>query len=109
MNVNEAPPELIAAVFSLDPQRVAFFTKTRNGRDDIAGTSDDVPVSNLQTFQAELGISDLAMKTLGKQVSLSDPNRRVESTGQAQGTQVVISVVTQLKTSPIQYFLWSEQ
>jgi len=55
LNVNEAPAQLIAAVFSLDPQRVAFFTKTRDGRDGIAGTADDVPVSNLTTFQAELG------------------------------------------------------
>jgi type II secretory pathway component PulK len=109
LNVNEAPPELIAAVFSLDPQQVAFFTNTRNGRDGIAGTSDDVPVSSVTTFQGELGISTLAMQTLGNQISLSDPNRRVESVGQVEGTQVMISVVTRLNSSPIQYFLWSEQ
>jgi len=109
LNVNEAPPELIAAVFSLDPKRVAFFTNARNGRDGIAGTADDVPVPNVKTFQAELGISDLAMKTLGNQISFSDPNRRVESVGQAEGTQVMISVVTRLKATPVQYLLWSEQ
>jgi general secretion pathway protein K len=109
LNVNEAPPELIAAVFSLDPKRVSFFTNTRNGRDEIAGTSDDVPVPDAKTLQAQLGIGDLAMKTLGNQVSLRDPNRRVESVGQAEGTQVMISVVTRLNSSPIQYFLWSEQ
>jgi type II secretory pathway component PulK len=109
LNVNEAPPDLIAAVFSLDPKQVTFFTDTRNGRDGIAGTSDDVPVANLQTFQGELGISALAMQTLGNQISLNDPNRRVESVGQADGIQVMISVVTRLNNSPIQYFLWSEQ
>lgn len=109
LNVNEAPPELIAAVFSLDPKQVTVFTNTRNGRDGIAGTSDDVPVANLQTFQGELGISSLAMKTLGNQISLNDPNRRVESVGQADGIQVMISVVTRLNNPPIQYFLWSEQ
>ena len=109
LNVNEAPPDLIAAVFSLDPQRVAFFTDARNGLDGIAGTSDDVPVSNAKVFQGELGISDLAMKTLGTQISFSDPNRRVESVGQAEGTQVIISAVTRLNASPVQYFLWSEQ
>jgi len=109
LNVNEAPPELIAAVFSLDPKRVAMFTDTRNGRDGIAGTADDVPVTNVQTFQGELGISDLAMKQLGNQISFKDPNRRVESVGHAAGTQVVISVVTRLNSSPIQYYLWSEQ
>ncbi|MCE0523468.1 MAG: type II secretion system protein GspK [Methylacidiphilales bacterium] len=109
LNINEAPPELIAAVFSLDPQQVAYFTKTRNGQDGIAGTVDDVPVTNVNTFQAQLGISNLAMKTLGRQISLSDPNRLVESVGQAGGIQVMISVVTRLNSSPTQYFLWSEQ
>jgi len=109
LNVNEAPPELIAAVFSIDPKRAAFFTDRRNGRDGIAGTADDVPVPNLNTFQAELGISALAMKTLGNQISFNDPNRRVESVGQAEGVQVMISVVTRLNASPVQYFLWSEQ
>ena len=109
LNVNEAPPELIAAVFSLDPKRVAFFTDARNGRDGIAGTADDVTVPDAKTFQAKLGIGDSAMKTLGNQISFSDPNRRVESVGQAEGTQVMISVVTRLNASPIQYLLWSEQ
>ena len=109
LNVNEAPPELIAAVFSLDPKRVKFFTDERNGRDGIAGTSDDVPVPNAQTLQGELGIGELAMQQLGAQISFKDPNRRVESVGQAEGTQVMISVVTRLNSSPIQYFLWSEQ
>jgi len=32
LNINEAPPDLIAAVFSLDASRVGFFTSARNGR-----------------------------------------------------------------------------
>jgi type II secretory pathway component PulK len=109
LNVNEAPPELIAAVFSLDPKQVALFTSARNGPDGIAGTSDDVPVSNVQAFQSQLGISNLAMKGLTNQISMRDPNRRVESVGQAEGVQFMISIVTRLNTSPIQYLLWSEQ
>jgi general secretion pathway protein K len=109
LNVNEAPPELIAAVFSLDPKRVAFFTDARNGRDGIAGTSDDVKVASTQALEGQLGISATSMQTLGNQISLNDPNRRVESVGQAAGIQVMISVVSRLNTSPVQYFLWSEQ
>jgi len=109
LDVSEAPPELIAAVFGMDPERVATFTDTRNGRDGIAGTVDDVPIVDLRTFQSQLGISDLAMQTLGNQIVLKDPTRRVKSVGQAGGTQVIISVVTQLGTSPPQYLLWSEQ
>ena len=84
-------------------------SSSRNGRDGIAGTADDVTVPDVKTFQAKLGIGDLAMKALGNQISLSDSNRRVESVGQAEGTQVMISVVTRLNASPVQYFLWSEQ
>jgi len=109
LNINEAPPGLIAAVFGLDPAQVALFTSARNGRDGIPGTADDVPVASLEVFQAQLGINPLAMKTLGNQVSLSDPNRRVESVGQADGVKVMISVVTQLRSSPVTYLLWSEQ
>jgi len=109
LNVNEAPPELIAAVFSLDPKRVAYFTSARNGQDGIPGTADDVPVKNSQTLQSELGIGALAMQQLGNQVSFGDPNRRVESVGQVQGTQVMITVVTRLNSTPPEYFLWSEQ
>ena len=109
LNVNEAPPDLIAAIFSLDPQRVAFFTNARNGRDGIVGTYDDVKVTSASTFASQLGIGTQTMKELGNQISMGDPHRRIESVGQSQGTQVTIDVVTRLNTSPIEYFLWSEQ
>jgi len=109
LDVNEAPPELIAAVFGLDPSRVTFMTDARNGKDGIVGTSDDVPVPDTKTFQAELGLDDTTMKAYGGEIALKDTVRRVESVGQVEGTQVMISVVTPLKASPIQYFLWSEQ
>ena len=73
LNVNEAPAELIAAVFGLDPKRVDYFTEARNGRDGIVGTSDDVPVTSPQQLQSDLGIDTLTMKTLGNQISLKDP------------------------------------
>ena len=109
LNINEAPAELIAALFTLDPQRVAIFVNARNGRDGIVGTADDVPVQDISRLQGQLGLNELLVKSLGNQVSFNDPTRRVESIGQAQGTQVTISVVTRLHTSPLQYLLWSEQ
>jgi type II secretory pathway component PulK len=109
LNVNEAPPDLIAAVFGLDPKQVEFVTNVRNGQDGIPGTPDDVPIPSPQALQSDLGLSTATMEVLGPQVSFSDPNRRVESVGQAGGTQFMISVVTRLNSSPIQYLLWSEQ
>jgi hypothetical protein len=109
LNVNEAPPDLIAAVFGLDPKQVEYMTNVRNGQDGIAGTPDDVPIQNLKALQSDLGLSNLTMQALGNEISLADPNRRVESIGQVGGIQVMISVVTRLNTSPVQYLLWSEQ
>jgi type II secretory pathway component PulK len=109
LDVKEAPYDLIAAVFSLDPKEVALFTKTRDGRDGIAGTYDDVPVPNIKVLQSDLGLSNSAISLLGNQVSFGSGNRRIDSTGIVGGTQVEISVVTRLNSSPIQYFLWSEQ
>ena len=108
LNVNEAPPDLIAAVFDYSPKRTAFFAKVRNGRDGIAGTADDVPAPDLNTFQRQLGISDSVMESLSGQISLGDPTRRIESVGQAGGSRVIISVVSRLDAIPIHYFLWSE-
>jgi type II secretory pathway component PulK len=109
LNVNEAPADLIGAVFGVDPKRVETFIEIRNGKDGLAGTSDDLPAADLQTIQSDLGITDLTIKTVGNQVSFSDPIRHVESVGQADDTRVIISVVTRLNTSPIQYLSWSEQ
>jgi hypothetical protein len=109
LDVKEAPPDLIAAIFGVDPKRVAMLTDARNGRDGIPGTSDDVALPDAKTLQSQLGLSDLTVKALGNQISFGSNQRRVESVGLSRSAQVTISVVTQLKSSPIQYFLWSEQ
>lgn len=109
LDIKEAPPDLIAAVFGIDPQRTAMFVQTRNGRDGIAGTLDDVQIPSMSVFQSMLGLTNLQIETYGNQISFGSPNRLVESVGQAGGARVTISVVTRLNTSPIQYFLWSEQ
>jgi len=109
LNVNEAPAALIAAVFDLDDSRVDPMVNARNGKDGIAGTADDVPIQSMNQLQADLGLSQLQMQTLGNMVSLSDPYRRVESVGQAGQCQVKVSVVTQINATPPQYLLWSEQ
>jgi type II secretory pathway component PulK len=109
LNVNEAPAALIAAVFDLEESRVDPMVNARNGRDGIAGTSDDVPLQNMTQLQTYLGLSQLQVQTLGNMISFSDPFRRVESVGQAGQCQVKVSVVTQLQASPPKYLLWSEQ
>jgi len=109
LDISEAPAELIAALFGLDPERVEYITKVRDGRDGIPGTLDDVPIKDVATLQSELGVSDLQMKPLLGQIVFGNPTRRIESTGQADGSQVRISVVARLDSTPPQYLLWSER
>jgi general secretion pathway protein K len=109
LDIKEAPADLIAAVFGIDPQRVTLFTSMRNGRDGIPGTSDDVQIGSLTQLEGQLGLSALQIQTYGNQLSFGSPLRRITSVGAAGGAPATISVVTRLNTSPIQYFLWSEQ
>jgi general secretion pathway protein K len=109
LDMNEAPADLIAALFGIDPARVQFFTEARNGRDGIPGTLDDVPVKDAPTLEADLGLSDQQMKQMISLITFGDATRRIESIGQAGDSQVTISVVTHLNSTPPQYLLWSEQ
>jgi len=108
LNINEAPPDLIAALLGRSPTRVAFFVQVRNGKDGLAGTSDDVPVNDLNKLQQQLGIDALEMESISNLISFSDPIRRIESVGQAGDSRVMISVVSRLDAVPMVYYLWSE-
>jgi type II secretory pathway component PulK len=109
LDVAQAPTELIAALFGLPPSRVEYMVKTRNGRDGIPGTLDDVPIANAATLQAELGISDLQMTPLQNQITFGSTVRRIQSTGYAGDARAVISAVTRLNSSPPQFLVWSER
>jgi general secretion pathway protein K len=109
LDMNEAPADLIAALFGIDPARVQFFTEARNGRDGIPGTLDDVPVKDAPTLEADLGLSDQQMKRMTSLITFGDATRRIESIGQAGDSQATISVVTHLNSTPPQYLLWSER
>jgi general secretion pathway protein K len=108
LDVNQAPAELIAALFGTDAERVEFLVKTRDGRDGIPGTLDDVPLSP-ETLQAGLGLTDDQLKAMQSQIEFGSNVRRIESVGLAGGTHVKISVVTRLNVTPPQLLVWSER
>jgi general secretion pathway protein K len=109
LDVNQAPAERIAALFGLEVSRVLYLVKTRDGRDGVPGTLDDVPIANAAMLQGELGISDVQMQALANQITFSSSVRRIESVGQAGEARSVISVVTRLNSSPPQLLVWSER
>jgi len=109
LDVNQAPAERIAALFGVDVPRVENLVKTRDGRDGVPGTLDDVPIANVALLQGELGISDVQMKALQNEITFGSAVRRIQSVGQAGEARAVISVVTRLNSTPIQLLVWSER
>ncbi len=109
LDVNQASAECLAALFGVEVGRVQSLVETRNGRDGIPGTMDDVPIPSVATLQAELGISELQMKTLENLIVFTSDMRRIESTGEADGIRVHVSVVARLNSSPPQLLVWSER
>jgi type II secretory pathway component PulK len=109
LDVNQAPAERIAALFGIDPGRVDYLVKTRDGRDGIPGTLDDVPLANAAMLQGELGVSDVQMAALQNEITFGDTVRRIECVGQAGEARAVLSVVLRLNASPIQLLTWSER
>ena len=108
LDVNEAPADLISAVFNLPLSQAEAFTTKRNGHDGICGTADDITVPDAPTLKAALGLGESTMKALSDQVAFTDTIRRIESKGENQGVVVTISAVTRLKNTPPEYFSWTE-
>jgi len=109
LDVNQAPAERIAALFGLDPARVTYLIKTRDGRDGIPGTLDDAPIPNAAMLEGELGMNDVQMKAMQNEITFGSTVRRIECVGQAGEARALVSVVMRLNATPIQLFVWSEQ
>jgi type II secretory pathway component PulK len=109
LDVNQAPAERIAALFGIDTGRVESLVKTRDGRDGLPGTLDDVPIASAALLQGELGLTDVQMKAMQNEITFGGTVRRIESVGQSGDVRAVISVVTKLGSTPPQLFVWSER
>jgi type II secretory pathway component PulK len=109
LDLNQAPAERIAALFGIDTGRVESLVKTRDGRDGIPGTLDDVPIASAAMLQGELGLTDLQMTAMQNEITFGGTVRRIESAGRAGEARAVISVVTKLGVAPPQLLVWSER
>jgi hypothetical protein len=108
LDVNEAPAERIAALFGVDTGRAEYLVKTRDGRDGIPETLDDVPL-NAASLQTGLGLTDVQMKAMQNEIVFGSSVRRIESVGRAGDARATISVVVRLNEAPQQLFVWSER
>jgi general secretion pathway protein K len=108
LDVNEASSELLAAVFNAPLSEAEAFVETRNGKDGMPETEDDVPVKDTAALKLAFGLSDTSLTSLANEVSFADPIRRVQSVGEADGVSVTVSAVVRLQTSPPEYLSWTE-
>jgi type II secretory pathway component PulK len=108
LDVNEATPDLLAAVFALPLSQTEAFVATRNGKDGLPETDDDVTVKGTAELKLAFGLSDKNLTSIADEISFIDPIRRVESVGEADGVAVTVSAVVRLQTSPPDYLLWTE-
>jgi general secretion pathway protein K len=108
LDVNEAPADLLAAVFALPPSLTEAFVERRNGKDGVPETADDVTVADTAGLKQALGVGDTALKSLADEISFADQLRRVESVGTSEQVSVTVSAVVRLQSSPPEYILWTE-
>ena len=108
LDLNAAPADRIAALFGIDVGQIKALVNTRDGRDGVPGTLDDTPLT-AALLRAELGLTDIQMKTLQNQFAFGSVVRRIESTGQTGPTHASLVVVTRLNTVPPQLLVWSKR
>jgi len=77
LDVNEAQPEVVAAVTGADIRFAQNLRSQRVGRDGILNTEDDNPMPDLQSALAILGISAAAPETLAALLSVQSSTRRI--------------------------------
>ena len=108
LDVNEASSEALAAVFNVPLSQAEAFVETRNGKDGVPETDDDVLVKDTDGLKLAFGLSKEDMSSVANEVSFADPIRRVESVGEVDGVSVTVSAVVRLQTSPPEYLSWTE-
>ncbi len=107
LDVSQASAECIAALFGIDPKQATTLVEVRNGRDQVPGTQDDVPLT-AETLQAGLGLSDVQMKQKLNEVAFGTNTRRIESIGYAGSVRVRIVAITRMSATP-QLLVWSQR
>ena len=95
LDLNEASPELIAAVCLCGLEAARLFVVTRTGFDGIQGTLDDQLFEDIDTTLQLLGIPAGFIDDVADRVSIEDPAQRIVSVGRYGGIAVERTVTVQ--------------
>lgn len=95
LDLNEAPYDLIAVACQCGLEAARLFTVTRNGNDEIVGTTDDQRFDDVDVALQLLGVPEGFMDDVADRVSIEDPSRRIISIGRYGGIAVERTVTVQ--------------
>lgn len=95
LDLNEAPPDLIAAACQVPFEAARRFVATRDGLDGIPGTLDDLRIDDLETALALLGVPSGFVEQIESRVTVEDSSRRIISVGRAGSISVERTVSIQ--------------
>lgn len=90
LDLQEAPAELIAAVCGVTPAQAGVLVRTRQGRDRVDGTKDDVVWKSAAEALRTLGLGLEEIEALEGRVTVGGQLFRFESTGVVGGRRVTI-------------------
>lgn len=93
LDLNEAPPELIAAAAECPVEQADVIPEMVRGPDGMRDTLDDVPFQNPTAALDLLGIDVNGRPDLAKRFTVNDSTTRIESIGQAEGAKRKITII----------------
>lgn len=94
IDLNEAQPEIIAAVTGADIQMASQFRARRLGPDGVPNTPDDLPAPDLDMALSRLGLPGNPQQFAGL-LSVSSGTRRIISTARVGNLERTLGVVVQ--------------
>lgn len=95
LDLNEAPPDLIAAACQCPLEAARDLVSIRDGLDAIPGTIDDLKFEDVQSVFDLLGVPGAAAESIAPRLSVEDPSRRIRSIGRMGAISVERSVTVQ--------------
>jgi len=107
LDLNEAPPELIAVTSGVGEVPAERFVEVRNGFDQVQGTGDDVRFESVDSALEILVVPEDFAARVAARVSIDDPVKRLVSVGRHGSIAVERTVTITYTDDPGEILRWS--
>ncbi|HCF95193.1 MAG: type II secretion system protein GspK [Verrucomicrobiota bacterium] len=108
LNVNTAPPEILALLPGSDGDVAARIVERRNGPDGIEGTEDDEPFQALNEVLAEFTIDAGEAREVGRFLTTRSSYFTIISTGQSGNVKKTVEALVLRSQQNIRIIRWRE-